>query len=47
VDFSTPCAEFKELIKEKNIKMTLDSDEFELPGWIRGQLKNMVGMVRN
>jgi hypothetical protein len=27
------------------IKMTLDRDEFDLPGWIRGQLKNMVGMV--
>ena|SRR5262245_11800962 len=29
----------------KNIKMTLDGEEFELPGWVRGQLKNVVGMV--
>jgi|SRR5215510_2503621 len=45
VGFLIPYAEFKELIKEKNIKMRLDRDEFELPGWIKGQLKNMVGMV--
>jgi hypothetical protein len=47
VDFLIPYAEFRELIKERNIKMTLDGEEFELPGWIRGQLKNMVGMVEN
>jgi len=47
MEFSIPYAEFKELIKEKNIKMTLDRNEFDLPGWISGQLKNIVGMVGN
>ena len=45
VGFLIPYATFRELIKEKNIKMALDSEEFELPGWVRGQLKNVVGMV--
>jgi hypothetical protein len=45
VSFLIPYATFRELIKEKNLKMALDSEEFELPGWIRGQLKNVVGMV--
>ena len=43
--FLIPYATFRELIKEKNIKMTLNGAEFELPGWVRGQLKNVVGMV--
>ncbi|MCI0392036.1 MAG: hypothetical protein MOB07_25155 [Acidobacteria bacterium] len=47
VDFLIPYATFKELIKEKNVKMILDGEEFELPGWIRGELKTMVGMVEN
>jgi len=47
VDFLIPYATFRELIKEKNIKVTLDGEEFELPGWVRGQLKNVVGMVRS
>ena len=47
VEFLIPYATFKELIKEKNIKMTLDRDEFDLPEWIRGQLNNMVEMVGN
>jgi hypothetical protein len=47
VEFLIPYVEFKELIKEKNIKMTLDRDEFDSPGWIRGQLNNMVEMVGN
>ena len=47
VGFLIPYATFKELIKEKNVKMTLDGEEFELPGWIKGQLKIMVGMVEN
>lgn len=47
VDFLIPYAAFRELIKEKNIKMTLDGKEFELPGWVREELKNVVGMVRN
>ncbi|HEV2663729.1 MAG TPA: hypothetical protein VG324_02400 [Blastocatellia bacterium] len=45
VDFLIPYAAFRELIKEKNIKMTLDGEEFELPGWVRGELNNVVGMV--
>jgi hypothetical protein len=45
VGFLIPYATFRELIKEKNIKMALGSEEFELPGWVRGQLKNVVGMV--
>jgi hypothetical protein len=32
MEFSIPYVEFKELIKEKSIKMTLDRDEFDLPG---------------
>jgi hypothetical protein len=47
VDFLIPYATFKELINEKNIKMALDMDEFDLPGWISGQLNNMVEMVGN
>jgi hypothetical protein len=47
VEFLIPYVEFKELINEKNIKMALDRDEFDLPGWIRGQLNNMVEMVGN
>ena len=47
VEFLIPYVEFKELIKEKNIKMTLDRDEFDLLGWISGQLNNMVAMVGN
>ena len=47
MDFLIPYATFKEMTKEKNIKMALDRDEFDLPGWIRGQLNNMVGMVGN
>jgi len=45
VGFLIPYETFRELIKEKNIKMTLDGAELELPGWIKGQLKNVVGMV--
>jgi hypothetical protein len=45
VNFLIPYAVFKEMTKEKNIKMTLDGEEFELPGWVRGELKNVVGMV--
>jgi hypothetical protein len=45
VGFLIPYATFRELIKEKNIKMTLDGEEFELPGWVKGQLKNVRGMV--
>jgi hypothetical protein len=45
VGFLIPYATFRELIKEKNIKMKLDGEEFELPGWVRGELKNVVGMV--
>jgi len=45
VGFLIPYATFRELIKEKNIKMTLDGEEFDLPGWVKGQLKNVVGMV--
>jgi hypothetical protein len=45
VGFLIPYATFRELIKEKNIKMKLDGEEFELPGWMRGELKNVVGMV--
>jgi hypothetical protein len=45
VGFLIPYATFRELIKEKNIKMTLNGAEFELPGWVRGQLNNVVGMV--
>jgi hypothetical protein len=47
VEFLIPYVEFKELIKEKNIKMTLDRNEFDLPGWIRGQLNNMMEIVGN
>jgi hypothetical protein len=47
VDFLIPYATFKEMTKEKNIKMALDRDEFDLPGWISGQLNNLVGMVGN
>jgi len=25
--------------------MTMDGEEFELPVWVMGELKNMVGMV--
>jgi hypothetical protein len=35
------------LIKEKGIKMTLNGAEFELPGWVRGGLRNVVGMEGN
>jgi hypothetical protein len=35
----------REVIKEKNIKMMLDGEEFELPGWGMVELKNVVGMV--
>jgi len=45
VGFVIPYATFRELIKEKSIKMTLNGAEFELPGWVRGQLKNVVGVV--
>ena len=45
VGFLIPYATFRELIKEKNIKMTLNGAEFELPGWVRGELNNVVGMV--
>ena len=47
MEFSIPYAAFKELIKEKNIKITLDGDEIELPGWIKGELKNLVGMIKS
>jgi hypothetical protein len=29
---------------KSRIKM-LDGEEFELPGWVRGELNNVVGMV--
>jgi len=45
VGFLIPYAVFKEMIKEKNIKMTLDWEEFELPGWVRGEHKNVVEMI--
>jgi hypothetical protein len=35
------------LIKERDIKMTLDGAEFELPGWVKGELKTEVGMEGN
>jgi hypothetical protein len=45
VDFLIPYAAFREVIKERIIKMTLDGEEFELPVWVMGELKNVVGMV--
>jgi hypothetical protein len=45
VDFLIPYAAFREMIKERNIKMTLDGEEFELPVWVMGELKDVVGMV--
>ncbi len=35
----------REVIKERNVKMTLDGEEFELPVWVMGELKNVVGML--
>src|SRR5262245_29290841 len=43
--FLIPYVVYKEMIKEKNIKMTLGGEEFELPEWVRGELKTVVGMV--
>lgn len=43
--FLIPYATFRELVKEKNIKMRLAGAEFEAPGRVMGQLKNVVGIV--
>jgi hypothetical protein len=33
------------VIKERDVKMTLDGEEFELPVWVMGELNNVVVMV--
>jgi len=37
----------KELVRGENINMLLGAEEFKLPEWIRGELRNVVRMVEN